>query len=201
MCLECLAGLMEQRRPERADGPTSVHDRSLAPYAEEVQALNLGEFLSAVRALTGAVPGVPGAPGNPHECDISTPGLTGNPWQNFAWISCGVQPTLRDAIHGAIGLHSTCVKYSTTDIMTTQMEDDARRCTVGLVQILRRAHHQFWEPDTLVTLNDPEAYAQDPYKLSCDAIMWLTAALDWVMNLTAGHFPHMPYLFFVWALL
>jgi hypothetical protein len=173
------------------DGNTTSWDRGFAPFNQHVAALQLVEFNAALRTKCTGFPGV-------H--DIPSPGLDGHPLSNYAWLACGVQATSVDRVLGEIGLKFTCPKFSHSSWITNDDMHNARCCMVGLLQILRRAHNRFWEPDVMVTVADFAAYQQDPYKLSCDALLWLTAALDWVTNLTQGHFPHAPYLAYVWAL-
>jgi hypothetical protein len=172
------------RVAKETDNSAGPFERTLAPFNENVLNASLTNFMESLRS-------------GPQMRQV--PGLDGDPLVNYAWIAFGCECTMIDGVCGEIGLKSISTRYSTRRIMSDEMHREACCCVVGLVQILRRSHHLFWEPDCLVDLCDAQACARDAYNLSSDAFLWLTAALDWVRSLTEDRFLYAPYLAFVWS--
>ncbi len=130
---------------------------------------------------------------------VAVPGLTGDPSRNFAWLPLEVRYTQVSSEGGDIGLSVSSPVFSAEPFMTKDLVQTAKRCVVGLLEILKQSHYLFWEPDCQVDLLDSTAYARDRRKLSVEAFLWLTAALDWARLLVTRQFPYAPHLAYVSA--
>lgn len=119
--------------------------------------------------------------------DAPIQGLIGRPDQNYGWLVSTLQAHEVAADKGQFGLFRN--QEDTCFALPAVPEDErnatvalARRCYQGLVVLIRRSHPGFWTHPGC-RLRDVNAYNQDPYGLSADALMYLTGCLVWVAGL------------------
>ena len=143
------------------------------------------------------------------------PGLCGSPKRNRSYIITGLAlhwgevdgdvGLMRRKATGDLGLQ-TCAVFPdlTPEVQLpgpegrrSQVQTRASKCVVGLVKLLRVSVPGFWSCEW--SRYDLDDFLQDRYRLSMDAVVYLTGVLKWAMIVREGRFLHDTYLAHVWA--
>jgi len=164
---------------------------------EKIVELDLDEFRKGV-VSPGPFPGLEGSP-------------TGSK-QNRSYIIIGMglhfmdmDELSRRAAVGDLGLQICEENPDCTPVVKLPEPEDkcsaaklrASKCVVGLVELLRCSVPGFWSCEW--SRKDFKDFQNDKYKLSIDALVFLTGVLKWAQIVQAGGFLHDSYLAFVWA--
>ena len=195
-------GIRRQIRPSRAtmqkDGvQPSVWDLAFFPGNTDILEIDLDQFRQGVLS-PGPFPGLGGSPTGPQ--------------QNRSYIIIGMKlhygdedDLVRRAAAGDLGLQiceedpdcTPVVRLPEPENHRSEALMKASRCVVGLVALLRCSVPGFWRRKW--SRFDLQDFMDDKYKLSMDAVLYLTGVLKWCQIVQAGGFLHDSYLAFVWA--
>lgn len=175
----------------------SQWDLAFFPGNTGVLEIDLDEFRQGV-VSPGPFPGLGGSPTGPQ--------------QNRSYIIIGLNlhygdedALKRRAAAGDLGLQvceenpdrTPVVMLPEPEVRRSEAQLKASRCVVGLVALLRCSVPGFWRCEW--SRKDLKDFLNDKYKLSMDAVLFLTGVLKWAQIVQAGGFLHDSYLAFVWA--